>query len=184
MFSKQMWTSWPDAGLVLLSGPLILFAVIATVRTVGLRSLSKMSSFDFAVTVAIGSIIASVTASTTSVADGALAVAALMGTQWLISAMRRRTLIEKVVDNTPAILMRNGAFDNDMLSRCRVTESDVVAKLREANVLRLDQVRAVVLETTGDISVLHGDGPVDQALLDGVLGSNRNPDDPAASVSL
>jgi len=30
-----------------------------------------------------------------------------------------------------------------------------MGKLREANVLRLSQVRAVVFETTGDISVLH-----------------------------
>lgn len=30
-------------------------------------------------------------------------------------------------------------------------------KLREANVLDLSQVRAVILETTGDVSVLHGD---------------------------
>ncbi len=30
------------------------------------------------------------------------------------------------------------------------------------------QVLAVVLETTGDISVLHGSGPLDELLLEGV----------------
>jgi uncharacterized membrane protein YcaP (DUF421 family) len=32
----------------------------------------------------------------------------------------------------------------------------LIAKLWEANVLQLSEVHAAVLETTGDISVLHG----------------------------
>lgn len=163
-----MWTSWSTAGTVALSALLIVVAVIAVIRIVGLRSLSKMSSFDFAVTVAIGSIIASVTASSTSVADGAIAVVALLGTQTIIAALRKRTNVERLVDNVPILLMCDGTFIDDALDTSRVTRSDVVAKLREANVLRLDQVRAVVLETTGDISVLHGDGPIDALLLDGL----------------
>ncbi len=39
----------------------------------------------------------------------------------------------------------------------RRTEDDVRAKVREADVQNYDQVLAVVLETTGDISVVHGD---------------------------
>lgn len=168
MFSDEMWTSWHDAGLVVLSGPLILVAVIAAIRVVGLRSLSKMSSFDFAVTVAIGSIIASVTASSTSVANGALAIVTLFATQTVISMLRRRTSVERVIDNTPVLLMRDGQFNAIALAQCRVTRSDVLAKLREANALRLDRVLAVVFETTGDISVLYGDGPADQILFEGV----------------
>jgi len=50
----------------------------------------------------------------------------------------------------------------------RVTRADVIAKLREANVTDLQQVLAVIIETTGDISVLHGEGPLDETLLEGV----------------
>ena len=38
-------------------------------------------------------------------------------------------------------------------------------KLREANVLNTNQIRAVVLETTGDISVLHGEGELQDDIL-------------------
>ena len=48
----------------------------------------------------------------------------------------------------PQILEQN-------LKKARVTKGDLRAKLREANVINLSQVRAVVFETTGDISVLH-----------------------------
>lgn len=44
---------------------------------------------------------------------------------------------------------------NEHLKATKVTPDDIRAKLREANVTDLNQVRAVVLETTGDISVLH-----------------------------
>ena len=37
-----------------------------------------------------------------------------------------------------------------------MTEADLRAKLREANVLAMDEIRAVVMESTGDVSVLHG----------------------------
>lgn len=172
MFSDQIWTSWTDAAAVVVSAPLMVLAVIAAIRVTGLRSLSKMSSFDFAVTVAIGSIIAGVVASSTAVADGVLGIVVLLGVQAVVALLRQRTSLASVIDNTPVLLMRDGRFDEALLSATRVTRSDVIAKLREANVLRLEDVRAVVLETTGDISVLHGQTPVDDILLDGVATSS------------
>jgi uncharacterized membrane protein YcaP (DUF421 family) len=43
----------------------------------------------------------------------------------------------------------------DNLRKARVTRGDLRSKLREANVTDLSQLKAVVFETTGDISVLH-----------------------------
>jgi uncharacterized membrane protein YcaP (DUF421 family) len=168
MIENWLSTSWTELWLVVVSAVFILLAVITTIRIVGLRSLSKMSGFDFAVTVAIGSIVASVASSSNSLPNGAVAVAALLGTQAVISWWRQRGHLGRVVDNTALLLMRDGEFLPDALRRSRVTENDVIAKLREVNVSRLSDVRAVVLETTGDVSVLHGDGPVDDRLLDDV----------------
>ena len=47
----------------------------------------------------------------------------------------------------------------------------MIAKLREANVIDFSQVKAVVLESTGDISVLHtsnDDIELNNDLLEGV----------------
>lgn len=41
------------------------------------------------------------------------------------------------------------------LNRTNVTQADIPAKLREANVLEMNQVKAVMFETPGDMSVLH-----------------------------
>ena len=53
--------------------------------------------------------------------------------------------------------MRDGKVLKDNLKKSKVTESELQSKLREANVITLSQVKAVILETTGDVSVLHTD---------------------------
>jgi uncharacterized membrane protein YcaP (DUF421 family) len=61
------------------------------------------------------------------------------------------------------------------LKKCHVTNADLRYKLCEANVTEISQVRAVVFETTGDISVLHSTDPtlvVESELLRGVKGGN------------
>ncbi|RVT82298.1 DUF421 domain-containing protein [Rhodobacteraceae bacterium CCMM004] len=144
--------------------------VIALTRIVGLRSFSKMSAFDFAATVAVGSILAAIVTDP----DGDLAVtlgalAALFAVQAVVGWARRASgRVEAAVDNRPLILMRDGEILEDNLTAGGVTLGDLKGKLREANALDRSRVRAVVLETTGDISVLHGDGPDVGWLLEGL----------------
>lgn len=63
--------------------------------------------------------------------------------------------------------MENGKFSEPALQLTRVAREDVLAKIRKANALELSEVRAVILENTGDISVLHG-AEVDERILEGV----------------
>lgn len=163
--------SWSGLWHVPLSALVLLSVVIASVRLVGLRSFSKMSSFDFAVTVSIGSILGSVATSSASLVNGALAVVSLLLVQAAISWGRSRRIgIQSAVDNTPLLLMDGPNLQHANMRAARVTRSDITAKLREANVLRLQDVQAVVLETTGDISVLHGPHEIDPMLLEGLQG--------------
>jgi len=72
------------------------------------------------------------------------------------------------MDNEPTLLMKGNKVFHENLKKCKVTESDLKAKLREANVIQLSEVKAVVFESTGDISVLHGsdDKSIDDWLMD------------------
>ena len=149
-----------------------LIFVVFTIRIVGLRSLSKMTNFDFVSTVATGSLLAS--AATVSewpaFIQCLVAIMFLFVAQYVLARMRKSTdNVENVLSNKPMLLMRDGVMDEAALKSARVTKSDVIAKLRESNALSLDKVRAVVLESTGDISVLHGD-TFDDRLLDNVQG--------------
>lgn len=133
--------------------------VIIVVRVIGLRTFSKMTAFDFVVTVATGSLLAGACQSDNWPAfwQTLLAIGVLLGLQYLTARLRKSSKrFDRVVQNSPVLLMQDGVILYPALARTRVAEDDLIAKLREANVLDLSQVRAAVLETTGSISVLHG----------------------------
>ena len=167
--------TYPDAvlrGLILTVVALVW--VTALIRVVGLRALSKMTAFDFVATVAMGSLLAGAAQASDWAGywQAMVAMAALFAGQWAMARLRARTeTAEDLLDTTPRLLMRDGEILQNALRDARMTEADLRAKLREANVLDLRAVRAVVLEGTGDVSVLHGERLSD-TLLDGVRGSN------------
>jgi uncharacterized membrane protein YcaP (DUF421 family) len=165
-------TSWTAILMIILSSIGIYIALIAFTRIAGLRSFSKMSSFDFAITVSFGSIIANtVTAKSPPLLLGAVSLGSLYILQIIVARFRgNSTIMSKMVDNDPLLLMDGPEILYDNLKMAEVTEDDLRAKLREANVIQMDQVKAVVMEATGDVSVLHegGDLALEAVLLKNV----------------
>ncbi|WP_255547873.1 DUF421 domain-containing protein [Erythrobacter ani] len=97
-----------------------------------------------------------------------LAMVGLIIAQVISARLRKASdTFERIAQNEPLMLMRDGEILHDAMSKSRVAESDLIAKLREANVLDFSEVRAVVLETTGDVSVLHGE-KLDERLIENV----------------
>lgn len=170
MIGNELLISATEAWLVVVSAVGILLAVVLYTRLIGLRTFSKMSAFDFAVTVAIGSAIGSVSLLGSSLSAGILAIGTLLVVQYLIARLRSRWTFSTAVDNAPVVLMAGPRFLHDNLRLSRITEDDVRAKLREANAYNYDMVQAVILESTGDISVIHGDQPLDLDIFRDVTG--------------
>ena len=155
--------SWKTTMLICLTSLGIYLSVIILTRICGKRSFSKMSSFDFAMTVAVGSIIATtVLSSSVNLMQGIVGLVAIYLLQIIIAVGRRNKLIRKMVDNSPLLLMDGERIIDSNLRKARVSEGDLRSVLREANVTQLSQIKAVVFETTGDISVLHKES--DEAL--------------------
>lgn len=149
----------------------VFLSAILYVRINGLRTFSKMTSFDFAVTIAIGSILgASAVKTNGNPVPGLFAVACLLLFQRLVARLRLTTPLDQVLSNKPLCLMWQGEILEENLSASRVSEDDLFAKLREANALNLESVQAVVLETSGDIAVLHGGDELSDRILCDVEG--------------
>lgn len=155
-----------DPILETLAGILLMFvAIVVITRIVGLRSFAKFSTFDFAFTVAIGSAVAATLTSSTTIVHGVTTIAGLLVLTAVVAYLQRESeLFNQLISNKPLLLMDGSEILEDNLKAARVSKSQLIAKLREANVLKFDQVLAVVLETTGDISVLHVSGGADTEL--------------------
>lgn len=166
--------SWEALGAILISATGIYVVVIVMTRICGKRSFSKMSSFDFAMTVAVGSIIATtILSKSVSLMDGIAGTIAVYLLQLSAALLRRNDTVKKLLDNKPLLLMDGPIILEDNLRKGRVAKSDLRAKLREANVTELSEIKAVIFETTGDISVLHKNHhrPVENFLLEDVAKS-------------
>lgn len=156
MDSSWIVTTFSSVIMVVVSTLGIYTALILFTRIAGVRTFSKMSSFDFAVTVAIGSLIAStILTKNPPLFQSIVAMGTLFIIQISIASFRETSLVRNMVDNKPILLMKGTQMLEGNMRKAKVTRNDLLGKLREANVTQFNQIKAVVMETTGDISVLH-----------------------------
>ncbi len=144
-------------------------ALIAILRVAGKRSLAKLNAFDWVVTVALGSTLATVLLSkSVPLLEGLLAFAMLVGLQWVVARLSVEwTWFSRVIRNEPRLLVRDGRYRHDAMNSERVTRAEVDSVIRAAGIGSLGDVAAVVLETDGSMSVIaRSSAPVD--LLDEV----------------
>ncbi|WP_055662171.1 DUF421 domain-containing protein [Jannaschia seosinensis] len=167
---------------ILLDAVILLPALMLFVRIAGLRSFAKMSAHDFAVTVATGSVVASTVVNpSTPWSMGLLALAALLAVQTAIGAFRVRVKrAQHWTDNEPLVLMRDGLVREEALVEARMTRDDLRQKLRGAGVTRMADAALVVLETTGDVSVLTE--PPEDTLVAELRGIGAPPPGPTGSL--
>ena len=158
----MFFDQWHDLVRIVVVGALAFFALVAVLRTSGKRTLAKMNAFDFVVTVALGSTLATVLLSSdVSLAEGVLALCLLVTLQYVVAWLSVRSpRFEAMVKSEPRLLARHGELLRRALRDERLTEEEVLAALRSSGLRRLEQAEAIVLETDGSISVVRrGEGP-------------------------
>lgn len=160
---NYFFEDWQVLFRTLIVGMMAYLTLIVLLRLFGKRTLSKMNAFDFVVTVALGSTLATILLNKNiSIARGALAFALLIGMQFLVTwtSVRVRWL-RHAITGDPALLFYRGEFLTDVLRRERLTKGEVEAAVRSSGFATLEAVDAVVLETDGSFSVIQqgeGDG--------------------------
>ncbi len=168
---SRLLTSWGALGLVLTATLIIYFTVVVYTRVSGPRSMATMSSFDFAASVAIGSTVATVANLGTPLVHGLVTLTVLYVSQSAMALLRRSIKVARALDNEPILLMDGPTILEGQLRTANLTRAELFSQLRQAGVTRLDEVLAVVMETTGEVSVVKsgGDGGELEAwVLDGV----------------
>lgn len=152
----MFFNTWADLLHVVVVGMLVYIVLIVLLRITGKRTLSKWNAFDFIATISLGSILASALLSkTVALAEGVLAVAVIVGLQFLITWLSVRfAFVRHLVKAQPTLLLDSGRLLPDALRSQRVTESEVRAAIRAAGIAKLEDVSAVVLETDGSFSVI------------------------------
>ncbi len=167
-----------DIAAIVIAAPFLYVTLIALVRLSGKRTTSQMNGFDWVVTVASGSLLASgILPGGASAIEAAVALVVLVALQWLVTlAVSRSPMAESAVKATPRLLLRRGEYLREAMLAERVSEAEVRAEVRAAGHTRIEDVEWVILETDASLSVaLKTDPSEPRTALKGVAGA-KGPD--------
>lgn len=153
---KLFFDTWDSLLRTLIITILSYIALVAMLRISGKRTLTQMNAFDFIITIALGSAFATVTLNKDVVlADGILVLSLLVLLQYVITWLSVRYQgVNKLITNKPALLVYNGKLYNEVLKKERITHDELQEALRRQGIDDIRQVRAAVLETAGNITVI------------------------------
>jgi uncharacterized membrane protein YcaP (DUF421 family) len=166
-----MWfDSWSDVFRTILVGTAAYAILVIVLRITGKRTLSQLNTFDFVVTVALGSTLATILLSSeVSWSEGFTAFVVLAGLQFIVALLSTRwPRIRSGVTGRAVLLLEDGQYRDDAIRSARLTRSDVLQAIRSTGTGEVKSVAAVVLETNGKLSVIEASYLGDGSALQGV----------------
>lgn len=130
--------------------------LIIMLRISGKRTLAKMNAFDFVVTIALGSILGSVILNkSVPLVEGLLAAGLLIFLQYCITYISvRDKKFKKFISSNPTLLLYNGNLLPQAMLKSRISLPEINKAVREAGIISLSDVNFIVLESTGDLTVI------------------------------
>lgn len=148
--------SWESLTRIFIITILAYISIICLLRISGKRTLAKMNAFDFIVTVALGSCLATVALNkSVPLTDGILVFFLLISLQYIITWLSvRYKNIKNIITSNPVLLVYKGEILHSTLKRERITIEEIHVSARQRGIARLQEIDAVVLETTGDITII------------------------------
>ena len=115
-----------------------------------------MNAFDFIITIALGSTLATVIISKdVALAEGILTLGLLVLFQFIITYLSARNKkVSQLVKSEPTLMAYKGQLLKDNMLNERIDEDEIWAIIREKGFSSLDETEAIVLETDGSLTVI------------------------------
>lgn len=146
-------------------GLLAYIALVVIVRFSGKRTLSQLNAFDFIVTVALGSVLATILLDQdVSLLQGVTAYLILVGMQYVISKLTLASdKFDDMVKSEPKLLYYHDEYLKENLKKERLNTSEIHQAVRASGTANMENVKAVILESEGKISVIPKSGEASQS---------------------
>jgi uncharacterized membrane protein YcaP (DUF421 family) len=126
-------------------------------RVAGRRTMSDLSPFDFVLLLIISELVQqAVVADDPSLTNAFILCSSLVALDIGLSLLKLASpRLERVLDGSPALLVRHGKLIEPTLRAMRLDEGDILSAAHTSQGLeRIDQIRLAVVETNGEISVV------------------------------
>ena len=126
------------------------------VRLLSRRPGGQLTLFEFVIVFLIGGvIILSVVGKDRSITNCATAILSVGLMHWMVSAIKGKFPgFGAIVDGTPLTLLKDGAWQLDVMKGMRIDREDVMAAARTKGVNSIYDVAYAILERNGTISII------------------------------
>ena len=152
----EIWI--PDIPLLekLIRSVVVYLFLLIAFRLAGKRQVAQITAFDLVVLLIISNVVQNAVIGNDNSLGGGLFGATVIFlinavVAWLTFRFKR---IERLVEHTPTVLVRSGRILRENLRRERLSLPEFRASLRQHGVVSLRDVRYVILEEDGHITVL------------------------------
>jgi uncharacterized membrane protein YcaP (DUF421 family) len=158
---------WKSIGHVALATIIAFITLFFFVRISGKRTLAKLNAFDFVVTVALGSTLSYMMLAMVPLTEGALVLLLIITLQYIFAwTARSSKKMEKLINAVPRLIFYNGEFIEEAMAQEAITKGEIYSTIRNSGIDQIDEVKAVVMELNGQITVVkksnrHGSSSLD-----------------------
>jgi uncharacterized membrane protein YcaP (DUF421 family) len=132
--------------------------MLVVMRVMGKRTIGNFSAFDLLVALMMGEVVDEMAYGDVAFLQGATVIFIVGVLHYINSWLSYWDHgIDAVLEGTPTVMVRNGAFVQRGLAKERMNPKDVMAELRLGGVNDVREVRLAMLENDGQLSILMED---------------------------
>lgn len=142
--------------MVVIRALVVYFVLLILLRVTTRRVSRSMTPLDMVILFLFGGLSAqAILGDDHSMTSAFLAVGTIAGAHILISVAKVRwPLVGMISEGTPVVVYDDDRWLEDKLRHLRIYKSDVLAEVRQQGLSNLENVRCVIVEPTGGISVV------------------------------
>lgn len=128
---------------------------LAAVRLAGRRVFGKWAALDFIVSIIAGSSLSRAITGSAPLGGTLASTTLIMLLHWVLAhAAARSEQLAKVLEGSPLPLVRDGKADRSAFLRSSISRRDLEQALRQSGVEHIDDTKLIVLEPSGQITVV------------------------------
>lgn len=160
--------------IVIISAIVIYLVFLLLIRLFGARVLSGLTGFDIVVSIMLGAVAGRVIiGDPPTLTAGIIGLVTLLCCEAAFGLIRKSIRLQRAISSQPTVVLAQGQPQYDLMRKTHVTLDDIMSCIRKAGKSNLRQVRCIVLEPSGALSVLGYGDDLDPQVLQNVLGAER-----------
>lgn len=157
--------------LVILSSIGIYLSFMILVKIFGSRVLTSMTASDAVIIIMFGAVAGRVILGhPPTLAAGVIGLATLMALEAAFGSLRRVIGWSRLIDRKPVLVLLDGEKVPSLTNRAHISHDDLTSAARKAGIGSLKDIKLMILEPTGQISIIRKGQPLDREVFRDVRG--------------